>query len=111
MASFKVNINNFSKNNTIFIRSFFLFLFFRLSPDASPLDFSIWNQLSRSVCDTVPKNREDLVQRLQQRWHDVLKVDYVKKTCSAAWDRLRRVVDANGEYLKPKDVVDENNNV
>ena len=68
--------------------------------------------MARAVCDTVPQNRAELVGRLQERWHNVLKPDYVKKTCSAAWNRLRRVVDADGGYLKPvEDVADENNNV
>ncbi len=63
------------------------------------------------MCDTVPQNRTELIKRLEDRWHQVPMPNYVVKTCSAAWDRLRRVVDANGGYLKPVEtVVDENNN-
>ncbi len=74
------------------------------------MDFSVWPRLAEAVCNTVPKNRADLVSRLEDRWHQVLDPDYVKKTCSAAWGRLRRVVDANGNYLKPVTNVDENQN-
>ncbi len=55
--------------------------------------------------DTKPKNRADLVERLEQRWVDVLNPEYIVKCCSAAWNRLWRCVEAKGSYLKPVDIV------
>ncbi len=54
--------------------------------------------------DTRPRNRQDLVERLETRWKEVLDADYIQKVCEAAWDRLRRIKEAKGSYLKPKDV-------
>ncbi len=70
------------------------------SPDCNPMDFSIWAKLVSAVCKKEPKNRDHLVQRIEGMWLDLLDVDYVTKTCSAAWDRLRRVVEAEGDYIE-----------
>ena len=70
------------------------------SPDCNPLDFSFWSVLASAVCDTAPKNRADLIQRIQDRWHEVLRPEFVVKTCKSAWDRLRHVVDAGGSYIE-----------
>ncbi len=51
-----------------------------------------------------PKNREDLIQRLEETWRDILNVEYVTKVCAGVWERLGRVVDAEGSYMKPKDI-------
>ena len=51
-----------------------------------------------------PKNRADLVSRLEERWMDVLDVEYVR---NAGWDSLRRIVVSDDGYLKPKDVVSD----
>ena len=111
VASFKVKVLNVVLNLFVFISTFFSFFPFFHSPDATPIDFSVWNQVVRAVCNTVPQNRTELVTRLLNKWHKVLTPNYVTKTCSAAWDRLRCVVDENGGYLKPMEtVVDENNN-
>ena len=71
------------------------------SPDASPLDFSIWSRLATAVGSTEPRNRQDLIDRIEGSWDDILDPSYIKKTCSAAWERLQRIVDACGGYLKP----------
>lgn len=55
------------------------------------MDFSFWNELVRLVCNTTPKNRDEPVERIKERW-DVLKPDYVSKTCGVAWDRLLCVI-------------------
>ncbi len=39
--------------------------------------------------DTKPKNRASLVDRLERRWVEVLRPNYINKCCSAVWDRLR----------------------
>ena len=51
-----------------------------------------------------PKNHANLVRQLEDRWIEVLDSNYVVKCCATAWDRLRRIVDANGNYIRPKDV-------
>ena len=68
-------------------------------PPSSP-DFSFWSVLASTVCDRVPKNKDDLVERIKAKWHDILKPDYVVRTCASAWDRLRRVVEAQGSYIE-----------
>ena len=91
------------------------------SPDANPLDFSFWSQLARAIKNkSVPKNREDLIRRLEGTWHQVLEPNYVEKTCLPAWDKLRRIVAVDGGYIErirtPKindncDVDQNNNNM
>ncbi len=67
------------------------------SPDANPLDFSFWAALAEaSTAAGVPQNRAALITRLEDVWHQVLDPSYVRKTCTAAWDRLRRICDADG---------------
>ena len=70
------------------------------SPDCNPMDFSVWAKLVSAVCKKEPKNREELVHRIEIMWKDILDEEYVIKTCSAAWDRLRRVRDAGGDYIE-----------
>ncbi len=81
------------------------------SPDCNPCDFSIWTMLVSAVCKTEPKNREDLVKRINSMWAGILDPCYLVKTCAAAWDRLRAVVDAKGDYSESvkrnKDFEDE----
>lgn len=74
------------------------------SPDCSPLDFTIWDKLAAAVGKDAPKNRQDLIQRIEGTWHNILDQDYVVRACNSAKERLRRVVDANGSYLKPVDL-------
>ena len=70
------------------------------SPDCNPLDYSGWNELVRAVCATTPKSRDDLVQRLEGSWHQVLNRSYIIKTCAIAFDRLRHVVEADGAHIE-----------
>ena len=91
------------------------------SPDANPLDFSFWSALAGAVTGgpMMPKNRDQLVKAIEDRWLEVLKPEFVEKTCSAAWERLRRIVDADGGYIErirtmqttEDEDVDDNNNV
>ncbi len=78
------------------------------SPDCNPLDFSIWTRLVTAVCKTEPRNREDLIRRIKGMWASLLDAPYVVKTCAAAWDRLRAVVEAKGDYSEG---LKKNNNV
>ncbi len=67
----------------------------------------------------VPKNRKSLFIWLEESWHQVLHPEYVRKTCAAAWDRLRRIVQAQGGNIEriwaahnmEEEKVDENSNV
>lgn len=68
------------------------------------LDFSIWAKYAAAVEDTRPKNRQDLVNRLERSLPEVPDQEYVPKVCQAAWDRLRRIVAAKGTCLTPKNV-------
>ena len=70
------------------------------SPDCNPMDFSIWAKLVSAVCKQEPKNREHLVQKIKGMWMDLLDEDYVIRTCSAAWDRIMCVVEAEGNYIE-----------
>lgn len=56
------------------------------SPDANPLDFSFWNALATAVTagGNVPPNCQSMIRKLEDVWHEVLKPDYVRKTCQAA---------------------------
>ncbi len=77
---------------------------FLYSPDTSSLDFSIWAKYAARVGDSRPKNWEDLVKRLEERWVDVLNMEDIKEVCATTWDRLQFIVNAKGAYIKPKDV-------
>ena len=44
-----------------------------------------------------PKNRQDLINRIKETYLDLLPVDYMVKTCKAAWPRLWHIIDAGGE--------------
>ncbi len=98
------------------------------SPDANPMDFSLLaslaaattgSRLAASTGSAVPKNRTELVRKLEGTWHETLMPDYLKRCCSSAWDRLRRIVAAEGGYkerirtaaMANEDDTDENNNV
>ncbi len=90
------------------------------SPDCNPLDYSFWNELATAVTAvSVPPNRQELIRRLEQVWHQVLTPEYVQKTCSSAWERLRRVRAARGGYIERframeedvEEAIDGNNNV
>ena len=70
------------------------------SPDANPLDFSFWYELSRVVGKTVPKNRMDLEERIVTNWDQIFERRYVTKTCRAAWNRLQRIVQVSGSYIE-----------
>ncbi len=52
------------------------------------------------TAQSVPKNKEGLIRRLENMWMDVLEPSYVKNCCRAAWDRLRRVVNAQGGFTQ-----------
>lgn len=70
------------------------------SPDANPLDFSFWYELSRTVGNPVPKNQTELETRIADNWTRILEPGYVTRTCQAAWNRLQRIVDASGSYIE-----------
>lgn len=68
----------------------------------------------------MPKNRERLIKAIEGKWTHVLEKKYVEKTCSSAWERLRRIVATDGGYAErirtaqtskdDNDNADENNN-
>ena len=70
------------------------------SPDANPLDFSFWSVLANKICDRELKNRDELIQRIQKNWFDILERDYVAKSCSSVWRRLQRIVAMDGHYFE-----------
>ncbi len=78
--------------------------FLIFSPDCYSLNFSIWAKLAAAVGVSKPKNMNDLIWRLKHMQEDVLDKDYVVIACSGAWDCLRRLVSAKGDYIKPKNV-------
>lgn len=98
-------MSDWNKNTKFKIADFFFFF----SPDCLPLDFSIWARYAAAVGDTKPKNRADLVQRLEQRWEDVLNPEYITKCCSAAWDTLRGgqgvLLEARGHHQEGRERV------
>ncbi len=63
------------------------------SPDCNPLDFLFWNELVTMVCKTAHRNHSDFVWCIEDVWEDILKPEYVAKTCQGAWKRLRHVVE------------------
>ena len=55
------------------------------------LDFLIWSKYTAVVGDHRPKNRQDLGDRLEERWMDALNADYSQNCYMAAWDRLLKL--------------------
>ena len=53
-----------------------------------------------AVCKQEPKNREHLVQKIKGMWMDLLDEDNVIRTCSAVWDRIMCMVEAEGNYIE-----------
>lgn len=81
--------------------------------------FSLWNSTVEILTTTMTKGfseefdhghgqgrHDGLVDRLKAKWKMILNKEYVVKICMVAWDRLRRVVDAYGGYLKPNDLAE-----
>lgn len=52
------------------------------------------------VCITAHGNRQELIRQLENRWLDVLTLEYIKKTTTSTWGKLRRIVDAKGSYIE-----------
>ena len=69
------------------------------SPDANPLDFSFWAALAGAVgAVPVPQSHVALIHKLEGIWDEVLEPSYVIRTTAVAWERLRRIVAAEGSY-------------
>ncbi len=50
------------------------------------------SKLAAVICDDEPKNRQDLIDRIEGRWEDILDEEFVKKVslvsltgCDALW--------------------------
>ena len=65
------------------------------SPDANPLDYSVWTEVERKACKVRHRNVAELKRDVDAAWMGLEK-DYVVKTCAAFRGRLEKIVAAKG---------------
>lgn len=69
------------------------------SPDANPLDFSIWGMLDRKVLTKKYQSVDALKVALQREWRK-LPQNQIRAACDSFFDRLRAIVKAKGGHIE-----------
>lgn len=69
------------------------------SPDLNPLDFSIWNHISRTACAKPHPNVDSLMKAVNSAW-TTMSPAYVRRSCKAFRARLQKVIDAKGSIFE-----------
>ena len=69
------------------------------SPDLNPLDYCIWNEFAQAINWGKVTSESSLIAELKR---DVKKIrlDVVRKSCSVGTNRLYRMAQINGNYLR-----------
>ena len=66
-----------------------------LSPDANPLDYSVWNEVVRIRNSGPHSNLDSLRNAILPTWNG-LSSDFIREACSAFRGRLERIIAADG---------------
>jgi len=69
------------------------------SPDANPMDFSIWAVLEARVCTKKYGSLDSLKSALRREWERI-SPDYLRAACESFIDRLDRIIKARGGYIE-----------
>ncbi len=68
------------------------------SPDANPLDYSIWSEMQRKAWRTSHRNVEKLKPPICTEW-DNLEEAFIIKVCKRFRGRVEKKVNAEGGYV------------
>ena len=71
------------------------------SPDANPLDYGIWGEMTKKVGATSYNSTDDLKAAIVREW-DALPEAYIVKTCKSFRRRLEDILAANGGHIEGK---------
>lgn len=69
------------------------------SPDANPLDFSVWAILQAKVNIKKYHSVDALKTALRREWNKIPQA-YIRAACNAFFDRLRAIVRAKGSHIE-----------
>lgn len=69
------------------------------SPDLNPLDFSIWGYMLSKIGSTKGLTLESFKRRLVTIW-DEIPDEVVRAACNSFFERMRKVIKANGERFE-----------
>ena len=71
------------------------------SPDANPLDYAIWGEMTKRVGGTSYNSTDDLKAAILREWDDLPEA-YVRKSCRSFRRRLEDIVAADGGHIEGK---------
>ncbi|CAM4828437.1 unnamed protein product [Rotaria magnacalcarata] len=69
------------------------------SPDLNPLDYSIWDELANAIDWNKVKSKSTLIQQLNSSFKKI-RESVVFESCASWTNRLYRVYQNNGNYLR-----------
>lgn len=69
------------------------------SPDANPLDFSIWSILEARVCTKKYSNLESLKVALCREWKRIPE-EQVRVACESFFERIDKIIKAKGGHIE-----------
>ena len=71
------------------------------SPDANPLDYSVWSVIESRACKTPHPNITSLKASICREW-DAMTPAYLIKTCRAFRGRIEAMIKAEGGHIEGK---------
>lgn len=71
------------------------------SPDANPMDFSIWSILESKVRIKKYASMDALKKAIKSEWAKIPQ-DHIRAACNSFFDRLKVIVKAKGGHIEPK---------
>ena len=71
------------------------------SPDANPLDYSIWSVIEAKACATPHPNLTELKASITREWA-AMTDSYVVKTFKAFRPRIEAIIEAEGGHIEGK---------
>lgn len=69
------------------------------SPDFNPLDYYVWNAVSRMACTSSHANIDELKSAAEAAWYEQEPED-IKHACKSFRRRIQAVYDADGGYVE-----------
>lgn len=71
------------------------------SPDANPMDFSVWSMLEQKVRAVKHSSLESLKAAIVREWAKIPQC-YLRSACDSFYNRLRAIVKAKGGHIETK---------
>ena len=72
------------------------------SPDLNPMDYFVWGFVESKACKNPHSSVSALQKSVDKYWSELLTEETVKKACSVAWDRVKKMIEARGCTFEPK---------